>query len=101
MRAPSCPVICVRKQGCARHEKKSSDASLLSTRSSDSAWQTPVICCNTISRKYWRPRLNNFCVDACIGWRSEEHTYELQSLMRISYAVFCLKKTKNTREYQQ
>src|SRR3546814_6553286 len=25
--------------------------------------------------------------------RSEEHTYELQSLMRISYAVFCLKKT--------
>src|SRR3546814_4375489 len=27
-----------------------------------------------------------------IGWRSEEHTSELQSLMRISYAVFCLKK---------
>src|SRR3546814_3064946 len=29
------------------------------------------------------------------GIRSEEHTSELQSLMRISYAVFCLKKTKN------
>src|SRR3546814_7645744 len=28
------------------------------------------------------------------GRRSEEHTSELQSLMRISYAVFCLKKTK-------
>src|SRR3546814_2083063 len=28
------------------------------------------------------------------GKRSEEHTSELQSLMRISYAVFCLKKTK-------
>src|SRR3546814_6809706 len=28
--------------------------------------------------------------------RSEEHTSELQSLMRISYAVFCLKKKKNT-----
>src|SRR3546814_5006273 len=28
--------------------------------------------------------------------RSEEHTSELQSLMRISYAVFCLKKTKET-----
>src|SRR3546814_8235148 len=27
-------------------------------------------------------------------WRSEEHTSELQSLMRISYAVFCLKKQK-------
>src|SRR3546814_8172994 len=29
------------------------------------------------------------------GERSEEHTSELQSLMRISYAVFCLKKQKN------
>src|SRR3546814_3726238 len=28
--------------------------------------------------------------------RSEEHTSELQSLMRISYAVFCLKQKKNT-----
>src|SRR3546814_10563085 len=28
-----------------------------------------------------------------VGTRSEEHTSELQSLMRISYAVFCLKKT--------
>src|SRR3546814_10275247 len=30
------------------------------------------------------------------GLRSEEHTSELQSLMRISYAVFCLKKKKIT-----
>src|SRR3546814_3584065 len=30
--------------------------------------------------------------------RSEEHTSELQSLMRISYAVFCLKKKKNTKK---
>src|SRR3546814_4518633 len=29
-------------------------------------------------------------------WRSEEHTSELQSLMRISYAVFCLKNKKTT-----
>src|SRR3546814_9478631 len=29
--------------------------------------------------------------------RSEEHTSELQSLMRISYAVFCLKKKKHTQ----
>src|SRR3546814_623354 len=35
-------------------------------------------------------------IKATIGWekRSEEHTYELQSQMRISYAVFCLKKKK-------
>src|SRR3546814_8119809 len=33
-------------------------------------------------------------------WRSEEHTSELQSLMRISYAVFCLKKKKKkNRKY--
>src|SRR3546814_8375038 len=31
------------------------------------------------------------------GVRSEEHTSELQSLMRISYAVFCLKKKKNQK----
>src|SRR3546814_6726871 len=34
-------------------------------------------------------------VDATLSYRrSEEHTYELQSLMRISYDVFCLKKKK-------
>src|SRR3546814_8107515 len=42
-----------------------------------SIWRSPV--------RYWPVRL-----------RSEEHTSELQSLMRISYAVFCLKKKKNT-----
>src|SRR3546814_1974292 len=40
-------------------------------------------------------RLNNFPgLPDC--HRSEEHTSELQSLMRISYAVFCLKKKKTT-----
>src|SRR3546814_10560458 len=33
--------------------------------------------------------------------RSEEHTSELQSLMRISYAVFCLKKKNITTQYEQ
>src|SRR3546814_10457391 len=32
-----------------------------------------------------------------LAGRSEEHTSELQSLMRISYAVFCLQKKTNTR----
>src|SRR3546814_3043608 len=32
-----------------------------------------------------------------LGGRSEEHTSELQSLMRISYAVFCLKKKKKQK----
>src|SRR3546814_3653070 len=39
---------------------------------------------------------NHACPHALPFWkaRSEEHTSELQSLMRISYAVFCLKKKK-------
>src|SRR3546814_3086807 len=36
------------------------------------------------------------CAAAAIASRSEEHTSELQSLMRISYAVFCLNKKKKT-----
>src|SRR3546814_3856044 len=39
---------------------------------------------------------SNHPVDIC--GRSEEHTSELQSLMRISYAAFCLKKKKNTQQ---
>src|SRR3546814_6339277 len=38
-------------------------------------------------------------IDLSVG-RSEEHTSELQSLMRISYAVFCLKK-KNATKHQE
>src|SRR3546814_9431427 len=34
-----------------------------------------------------------------IAHRSEEHTSELQSLMRISYAVFCLTKNRNSKRY--
>src|SRR3546814_4965838 len=39
--------------------------------------------------------------DALQDPRSEEHTSELQSLMRISYAVFCLKKKKKYYDHQQ
>src|SRR3546814_3221194 len=41
-----------------------------------------------IGRKLWPCRLGY----SAVAGRSEEHTSELQSLMRISYAVFCLKK---------
>src|SRR3546814_7564535 len=40
--------------------------------------------------------LSNVDFIAGAYYRSEEHTSELQSLMRISYAVFCLKKKKKT-----
>src|SRR3546814_3032985 len=46
--------------------------------------------------QHWRgrlfERLHRLADRLHIGGRSEEHTSELQSLMRISYAVFCLKK---------
>src|SRR3546814_2402396 len=42
-------------------------------------------------------RLKGFAVDVTVV-RSEEHTSELQSLMRISYAVFCLKKKKTHKD---
>src|SRR3546814_3643949 len=53
----------------------------------------------------WYTKIDNFennvyrdCLNPQFLYRSEEHTSELQSLMRISYAVFCLKKKKDIRE---
>src|SRR3546814_1264357 len=47
----------------------------------------------------WSPRRSWRKAGCASRWiRSEEHTSELQSLMRISYAVFCLKKKKTTNE---
>src|SRR3546814_7361554 len=46
--------------------------------------------CNGVG---YHVRIRNFDTED----RSEEHTSELQSLMRISYAVFCLKKKKNNK----
>src|SRR3546814_4850288 len=43
---------------------------------------------------FWVWLLTDDAILAGPWWRSEEHTSELQSLMRISYAVFCLKKKK-------
>src|SRR3546814_9988212 len=49
-----------------------------------------VRTCSNFGGYLHRPHLNGTDEDD----RSEEHTSELQSLMRISYAVFCLKKKK-------
>src|SRR3546814_1251095 len=46
----------------------------------------------------YRARLH---LHECRARRSEEHTSELQSLMRISYAVFCLKKKKYPKRNEQ
>src|SRR3546814_5954466 len=52
--------------------------------SSSSSAGAPPTKCGTPRSTPWKP----------ISGRSEEHTSELQSLMRISYAVFCLKNKK-------
>src|SRR3546814_8712963 len=56
----------------------------------------PLLVVNSFSKTWamtgWR--VGWLTHPAGIGERSEEHTSELQSLMRISYAVFCLKKKK-------
>src|SRR3546814_14235344 len=48
-----------------------------------------------------RPLLGNRSSLPARKPRSEEHTSELQSLMRISYAVFCLKKKKRKSQHRQ
>src|SRR3546814_1923748 len=52
---------------------------------------------NPENKKFVETYKAKFGADAV---RSEEHTSELQSLMRISYAVFCLKKKKYHREHR-
>src|SRR3546814_3414809 len=49
---------------------------------------------------FWHDGARRYDPDAVIRTRSEEHTSELQSLMRISYAVFCLKKKKQKKTYR-
>src|SRR3546814_6001638 len=52
--------------------------------------------CMTVFRQRWARSSATW--RSCTGQtRSEEHTSELQSLMRISYAVFCLKKKKDNK----
>src|SRR3546814_3850319 len=69
--------------------------------------ETILAAFEAYSRETVLPALREFAPDAAIETerlatvpplspRSEEHTSELQSLMRISYAVFCLKKTTIT-----
>src|SRR3546814_6745023 len=53
----------------------------------------PDVC--RCTRRIWMKRSCESCAETS---RSEEHTSELQSLMRSSYAVFCLKKKKRKNE---
>src|SRR3546814_4971515 len=66
-------------------------------RTPSTAASTPEAAVSVRSNSLRRPRIRtSVLLTTSTRWatRSEEHTSELQSLMRISYAVFCL-KTKN------
>src|SRR3546814_8849904 len=62
--------------------------------------RAPAEVAETASRAIGAGAIGCNLEDQVVGGRSEEHTSELQSLMRISYAVFCLKK-KNKLKLQK
>src|SRR3546814_8053504 len=90
---------------CIRHGVVSTWHSF--ARGVDGRHSTPGSCCRHSNRgKPSKPacETSGSCRPRSAGhWRSrslrsEEHTSELQSLMRISYAVFCLKQKKHTQD---
>src|SRR3546814_1372872 len=78
--------------------RRSSDTSLIVPPSDTPTLQTVDYTARLPDKEYdeqlaeWQSRLARLAQHDKFRDRSEEHTSELQSLMRISYAVFCLKK---------
>src|SRR3546814_7323715 len=66
-----------------------------SSRDARRRFYPPSRALSSAPRRPRRPR----CMGGQLTARSEEHTSELQSLMRISYAVFCLKKKKHKNQH--
>src|SRR3546814_5308172 len=75
-----------------RHDGRDLDGSARAHENASTTCCSPVAAGSRLSgRSTWADRPGRFRLSS---FRSEEHTSELQSLMRISYAVFCLKKKK-------
>src|SRR3546814_4203265 len=92
--AQSWPVLVRPRPGSSTGAVVSSANSRSDRRSSSRMWSRK-------GRRYQAARPTQSAkVDRSSRMRSEEHTSELQSLMRISYAVFCLKKNNTNNEYQ-
>src|SRR3546814_9646052 len=77
--------------GAARRPRRRLSSSSWPTTAPVS-WPCERATCTLLLCRPGRTRSTACARQGC--WRSEEHTSELQSLMRISYAVFCLKKKK-------
>src|SRR3546814_10862234 len=79
-----------RRPALRRHHRRAGQGAAGAAELSERLWRDLGE-----ARRYRRADLRDHRGDALRHGRSEEHTSELQSLMRISYAVFCLKKKKN------
>src|SRR3546814_8035671 len=74
------------------------DADLRAQKPSGSLGAVPRYTCPECCEAAYRKAARCTCGTRSKRVRSEEHTSELQSIMRISYAVFCLKKKKIKQE---
>src|SRR3546814_3594376 len=83
----SCRLPCNMSKSPTKSWQGLQRCALVTLSSTEHPWQTLK---KTFYRFKWCPVV--FTRQATHAGRSEEHTSELQSLMRISYAVFCLKK---------
>src|SRR3546814_8948345 len=85
-----------------RSKRTRSSGSCLQLNSWPEAWPQQTIAWASLGRLI-RPLQPSITLTSATHrglWRSEEHTSELQSLMRNSYAAFCLKKKNNTHKHQ-
>src|SRR3546814_4571151 len=74
------------------------------TRMPEGPYSTAAVCVSEMMPAFvaaYSPHCTQPRMAVIEEMRSEEHTSELQSLMRISYAVFCLKKKKLTNTHQE
>src|SRR3546814_8681656 len=89
---PTAAPACLFAWGTMRCSSNASRAAIPATSSMRYCASKKTRCTTQTRPLRLRRECRRTCGDAS---RSEEHTSELQSLMRISYAVFCLKKKKN------
>src|SRR3546814_4990286 len=84
---------CFRKTACAPPFRLTAPIRRMNGTKIGQGWRLSMPPCPSPLRLRRLLRHGRRCEDR--RFRSEEHTSELQSLMRISYAVFCLKKKTN------
>src|SRR3546814_2325885 len=85
---------------CVSDAAKAKLAALAMPANGDKILKAPVTAIVAMDHQFFDHLPDLFPHADARSWRSEEHTSELQSLMRISYAVFCLKKKKKNKRIQ-